>query len=117
MRGMDEEEIQEHTQNEANTNQYLEEFEFIGAHNHNEEYVRVNNFMGGGAQDSYSIIPFNNVQAHNPDSQYYEEEDIEGEISIEENKKTAQSMIQNAAGAEDMNGEACAPRDENDPVV
>ena len=57
----------------------------------NEEYIRVQNMSpddGQDGQESYSIIPFNNVHQHNPDSQYYDEDEMEGDISIEENKKT-----------------------------
>lgn len=48
------------------------------------------------------------MQEHEPYSQCYEDDDIEVEISIEENKKTLGSVQQTGTQPE---------RDENDPVV
>lgn len=69
-----------------------EDFEF-NEDRHNEEYVKVqhNHRHHFNNKDSYSIIPFSGVQQHNPDSEYYDEDECQEEISIEENKKTIQS--------------------------
>lgn len=101
LRSMDEEELI----NEED-DMMVEEFDFIGD-NHNEEYVKVHNY---GGQDSYSIIPYNNVQPHDPDSQDYEDDDLNEDISIEENKKTIVSK-QSLQQLED------SEVDENDPCV
>lgn len=98
-----------------------EEYDFA-ADNYNEEYVqvhngRMNNFVSPQQNqkgDSYSILPFTNVQQHNPDSEYYDEDECEDDISIEENKQTNQSLNQ----GQSMDAHVSkGPVDENDPCV
>lgn len=93
-----------------------EDFDFNdgGEGRHNEEYVKIQHYddnMMQNNKDSYSIIPFSGVQQHNPDSEYYDEDDCQDEISIEENKKTIQSKQSLAVAQQDE------VVDENDPCV
>lgn len=90
-----------------------EDFDFnAGEGRHNEEYVKIQHYDDNiQNKDSYSIIPFSGVQQHNPDSEYYDEDDCQDEISIEENKKTIQSKQSLPAAQNDD------VVDENDPCV
>ena len=89
-----------------------EDFDFNGGEgSHNEEYVKIQHYDDIQNKDSYSIIPFSGVQQHNPDSEYYDEDDCQEEISIEENKKTIQSKQSLIPNKQDE------VIDENDPCV